>query len=139
MAETNAQYSQDLPFGGPNPQSTGLEGTASDHVTNDQYSGGVQAFGVGAQSSPKIPGDVHEGGQPLADQGTVAYTDPFSILGAQGSKTPQDHGSTGVSPEYAGIEGQGNAGTGVGDGSASAPAPGRGSASQSSPWTKAGA
>jgi hypothetical protein len=134
---TNDQY-QSPPFG-TESQETGLGGTSGGSKTNGQYADGVPALNIDSQSSPKLPGDVHESGQSFADNGTVAYTDPFSILGSQGSQTPQDHGSTGSAPEYVPVVGGQVLDTGLGSGTASAPAPGRAAASQSSPWKRAGA
>lgn len=137
MASTNGQYS-DPPFG-TQSQSTGLGGTPGGEKPNGQYADGVSELGIEPQaSSPQLPGDVHAGGQSYADNSTTPYTDPFAILGTQGSQTPQDHGSTGSAPDYVPVVGTQVTDTGLGSGSASAPAPGRAPASQASPWKRAG-
>ena len=132
---SNSQY--DNPPFGTQSQSTGLEGSPGSAKTNGQYSQD-NGLGAGPQSSPKLPGDVHEGGQSYADSATTPYTDPFAILGTQGTQTPQDHGSTGSAPDYVPVVGTQVTDTGLGSGSASAPAPGRAPASQASPWKRAG-
>jgi hypothetical protein len=134
---TNSQY--DSPPFDTSPQDTGMPGTSAGSSTNDQYS---QDNGLGA-SAQHGSGAENLGsqnpGQPRADNGEVSYTDPFAILGAQGSQTPQATGSTSSVPSYSPPVGSELTDTGLGSGTASAPAPGRGSAPQTSPWTKAGA